>query len=388
MQFSTSKEPQTQINQTWWEKFKSQPHQLFFTSTIFFAISIMLISLFSLLGKVNLDFSMIHGFGLNFGVFANAFLGFLITVIPKYNGSSIIEENQYIKGWISFQLGLLIGLFINAMLGKFIVSITMFYFVYVFYQKIKEGKSLEKKDSIYINSIFALGAFLLFIDALITTNLSVLIFYAFLLTTVFLVALRMIPAFYFAFTRIPPWQRPEYVKPVSVALFILTGIFSQFEVLTALKLISFISVAFFGYILFKLNLYKKTPAILSILTFSLLWLEIGFIFLFIESIFELQTFKLSFHIFALGFITSLLIGFGSRVALGHAVPAQAIQADKITKFLFIFTQIVVLSRIIASVLFTLEIPMFMGIVHLSATLWILLFVVWTFRYGKILLRIN
>lgn len=386
MQFSTSINEQAKISQSWWQRFKSQAHQLFFTSAIFFAILIMLLTFLSLLGKTSLEFSLIHGFGLNFGVFTNAFLGFLITVIPKYNGSSIIDEKYYIKGWISFQVGLILGLFINALLGKLIVSITMFYFVYVFYKKIKKGKSLEKKDSIYINSIFALGAFLLFIDALITVNLSVLIFYAFLLTTVFLVALRMIPAFYFAYTRIPPWKRPEYVKPISVALFILTGIFSQFEMANALKLISFISVGFFGYILFKLNLYKKTPAILSILTFSLLWLEIGFISLFIESLFELETFKLSFHIFALGFITSLLIGFGSRVVLGHAVPAQKIEADKITRFLFIFTQIIVFTRVISSLLFLLENSIFIGFLHLSTTLWILLFIVWSFRYGKILLR--
>ncbi len=386
MQFSTSIGEQPKLNQTWWQKFKSQPHQLFFTSAIFFAILIMFLTFLSLLGKSSSEFSLIHGYGLNFGVFTNAFLGFLITVIPKFNGSSIIDENQYVKAWIVFQVGIVMGLFLNAPFGKILVSFTMFYFVYIFYKKIKEGKSLEKNDSIYINSVFALGAALLFLDSLVTTNLSVLIFYAFLLTTVFLVALRMIPAFYFAYTKIQPWQRPSYIKPVSVSLFILTGIFAQFEITLTLKLISFISLLFFGYVLYKLNLYKKTPAILSILTFSLLWLELGFVSLFIESFFELQSFKLSFHIFALGFITSLLIGFGSRVVLGHAVPAQTIQADKITKFLFIFTQIIVITRALASVLFISESPAFMGFLHLSSTLWILLFIIWTFRYGRILLR--
>lgn len=74
------------------------------------------------------------------------------------------------------------------------------------------------------------------------------------------------------------------------------------------------------------------------MTLALIWLEIGFISLFLESIFETSSLKLSLHIFAIGFVTNLLIGFGSRVVMGHAVPAQKIIADKITIFLFILTK--------------------------------------------------
>lgn len=390
MQFSTSinniNEPK--IQQNWWQRFISQPHQLFFSASILFAITIMVLTFISLLGKTTLDFSLVHGFGLNFAVFTNAFLGFLITVIPKYNASAVIDTKKYLTPWIIFELSIFMTLFINEFMGKLFISLVMFYFVYIFYKAISNGKAAIKNDSIYINTIFALGASLLFLETITFSNLSMLIFFAYLLSMVFLVALRMVPSFYFAYTRVQPWQRPDFIRPVSVTLFLLTGLFIQYDMNFLLKIVSFIDMVFFGYVVYKLNIYKKTPAILYILTLSFLWLEIGFISLFIESIFLDYTMKLSFHIFALGFILTLFIGFGSRVVLGHAVPAQTIEADKITKFLFIFTQIIIISRVLVSIFFITNSSFFTPILHLSTVLWIVLFLVWSFRYGKILLRVK
>jgi uncharacterized protein involved in response to NO len=145
---------------------------------------------------------------------------------------------------------------------------------------------------------------------------------------------------------------------------------------------------YFGYIVINFNIYKKTPPILSILVLAFIWLEIGFVSLFIESIFEITSLKLSLHIFAIGFVTNLLIGFGSRVVMGHAVPTQKIFADKITVFLFVFTQIIVLTRVLSSIFFLNDLNIFMDLLYVSAALWIILFILWTLRYGKTLLRLN
>lgn len=144
MQFSTSPKQQI-IEQTWKEKFCSQPHQMFFVSAIFFSIFIMIMTLFSLMGKTSLEFSTIHGFGLNYAVFTNAFLGFLITVIPKYNAAPAIKESLYIKPWIIMQGGFFIGLLINVQVGKLIVALVMFYFAKIFYSNDKRRKSLYQR---------------------------------------------------------------------------------------------------------------------------------------------------------------------------------------------------------------------------------------------------
>ena len=139
---------------------------------------------------------------------------------------------------------------------------------------------------------------------------------------VYIIALRMVPAFYFAYTKDMPWQKPKLLKPVSLVLLFLLGISLQFELKTTLQFSSIVASIFFAYTIYKLDFLKKVPAILSILAVGFFWFELGMLSLIFESFSIVYTFKLSLHIFALGFVTTLLIGFGSRVALGHAVPAK------------------------------------------------------------------
>jgi len=389
MQFSANPNGFTpKIEEKWWNRFTSQSHQLYFTSSIFFALVIMLLTFISFLGKVSLDFSLIHGFGLNYAVFTNAFLGFLITVMPKFNGSKEIDKKIYLNTWFVFQIGIILSLLGFTNIGKILVSFTMFYFVKVFYDTIKQGRVSFKKDSIYLNLVFLFGAIFLILEVFFQKNLSLLIFFAYLVSLVFLVAQRMIPAFYSSYMQTISWDKPKYIREISVGLFLALGISLEFEFLFLLKITSFISTLFFTYIVMNLNIYKKSPAIIFILVISFIWLIVGFVALFIESIFEIYSLKLALHIFALGFVATLLIGFGSRVVMGHAVPAQKIVADKITKFVFGLTQVVVIARVLASVLFLNESSFYMGFLHLSSWLWIFMFIIWSIRYAKILIRIK
>lgn len=372
--------------QSWWERYTSQSHQLFFSSAIVFSIFIMLLTFLSLKGIISIDFSLIHSFGLNYAVFTNAFLGFLVTVIPKYNAHPEIKKDEYLIPWALFQIFVFITIFVSAMLGKILIAFVMMYFSYIFYKIIKNSKATDRKDSILINSIFIIGALILLIEAFTSISLSYLSFYAYLFAMVIIVALRMVPMFYFNVTGIRPWVKPKYTREAIVVLLFLLGVSVQFNLILFSIIISFFCLVLFTYIVLKLNVYKKTPAIMSVLSFAFLYLPIGFLVLFFESLFELSTLKLSFHIFAIGFITTLLIGFGSRVTLGHAVPAQTIYADRLTTALFVFTQIVLLLRVVASLSFMMDYTIFVNLLYVSSFAWIVLFVVWTFRYGKILLR--
>lgn len=389
MQFSANQNSfRPKIEERWWDRFTSQSHQLYFTSSVFFALVIMFLTFMSFLGKVSLDFSLIHGFGLNYAVFTNAFLGFLITVMPKFNGSKAIDKKIYLNTWFVFQLGIILSLMGFTNIGKILVFFTMIYFVKVFYNTIKEGRISFKKDSIYLNLVFLFGAIFLIFEVLLQKNLSLLIFFAYLISLVFLVAQRMIPAFYSSYMQTMAWDKPKYIREISVGLFLLLGISLQFEFIFLLKMTSLISTLFFTYIVMNLNIYKKSPAIIFILVISFFWLVIGFVTLFIESIFEIYTLKLALHIFALGFVSTLLIGFGSRVVMGHAIPAQKIVADKITKFVFVLTQVVVVTRVLASVLFLNESNVYMGFLHFSSWLWIFIFIIWSIRYANTLIRIR
>lgn len=385
MVFSANKfEP---IKTTWFQRFSDQPHQLFFTSSIFFAWYCMLASLLSFFA-FEVDFSLFHGFGLNFAVFSNAFMGFLLTVIPKYSGAKKIEKRSYLTIWIFYEIGVFITLCLNETLGKIVVILTLLYLVFVFYKNIKSGFSREKNDSYLLSFLMLFGSFLLFLEVVLQKNLSILIFYGYLLNVVFIVALKMIPNFYSMFTLKAKWQKSRYINEIAVFLIFMMGLCSQFQFVLLSKIIAIFSLIFFAYIIFKLDIYTKTPPILAILVFSMIMFFVGIIGYFLESIFEIYTLKLSFHIFALAFVLNLFIGFGSRVVMGHAVPAQKIDADRITIFLFIFSQFIWIFRVLGSAFYLNNMEIFMKMFYISSILWIILFFIWSFRYGKTLLRIK
>jgi uncharacterized protein involved in response to NO len=383
MHFST--QPTKQTN--WFERFVEQPHQLFFTTAIIFAFYTMFTTLLNFLGY-SFEFHVVHSFGLIFALFTNAFLGFLITVIPKYSASVKIEKNTYLIIWVLYQSGILLVFFDFIFLGKMIIASILLYTSIIFYKVINQGYSVERKESYLLTFFLILGALILLLEIIFQEDLSILLFYGYLLNIVFLIALKMVPNFYTMYTQRFKWEKPRYTLELSLLLLFSIGIASQFEFILFSKIVSFIALVFFGYIIFNLDIYTKTPAILTILVISFIWFYIGIVVYFIETILEIYTMKLSLHILALGFVLNLFIGFGSRVTMGHAVPPQQIVADKFTQVLFLLMQVVIISRILGSVFYMAKFNFFIELFYISISLWIILFLGWSIRYGKTILRID
>jgi uncharacterized protein involved in response to NO len=84
----------------------------------------------------------------------------------------------------------------------------------------------------------------------------------------------------------------------------------------------------------------------------------------------------------LGFVTTILIGFGTRVALGHS--GRVPHADRIAVAIFWLAEVTVLARFSFSVATGLG-GQWGWLFDLSVLLWITLFGLWGFRYGPILL---
>ncbi len=134
----------------------------------------------------------------------------------------------------------------------------------------------------------------------------------------------------------------------------------------------------------KLPLFKS-PAIVWILHLALFWLPLG-LFLgalgqIIEYFAHISLLFMGMHMLVLGFLTTVLIGFGTRVTLGHS--GQPPHADILAIWLFWWTQVVIISRV------ALSIDNGFGGAHpwifdLTVTAWIILFCVWGWRYGRIL----
>jgi len=130
--------------------------------------------------------------------------------------------------------------------------------------------------------------------------------------------------------------------------------------------------------------FRKSPAILWVLFLSIWWVPVGF------GLFVVQDFsalvghsiyleKSPLHALALGYFTTVLVGFGTRVILGHS--GRTPKADAYAVTLFGLIQAMALIRIIAGIF-----PEF-GYLHAVLTvavLWIVIFGLWSKRYIHIL----
>lgn len=191
----------------------------------------------------------------------------------------------------------------------------------------------------------------------------------------------MVPFFSHSFVA----KNENFVKIIFV-LFILKSIFSSLD----FKIAEIIIDILLGvYMLLEFRRWElpifSSPAILWVLHLALFWLPTAFFLsalsLATELILEINFYFLNIHLLAIGFLTTILIGFGTRVTLGHS--GQSPDADRLATNIFWFVQVVVVLRM----LFSINIAFGWGadfLFDISFGAWLILFLVWTARYGKVL----
>ncbi|MBC8237130.1 MAG: NnrS family protein [Helicobacteraceae bacterium] len=375
--------------------FLSQPHQPFFILAIVNAIVMILVFALSFKGVLSLEISSLnfHAYTIIFTVFLNVFTGFLFTTFSRFTQHQVIEKDTYLKIFFANLLGtvlFLAGAFTNEIvlhLGILILFSSNIYIVYILDKIYKNGLAADKQDAYWILvanyfGVFAHFLFLLssFVPGL--ENIAIKIsFYLYLIFLTFAVAQRMIPFFSHSFE-----PKAERLLVVIFTLFVLRTLFSVLdigvaEIILDLLLGFFLLREFLRWKLSPLN----SPAILWVLHLGLSWLPIAFLLsalsLTVELLLDTDFYYLNIHLLAIGFVTTILIGFGTRVTLGHS--SQAPHADKFAISLFWFIQIIVLLRALYSVniAFAWNLNFLFDI---SFTAWLLLFALWGGRYFKVL----
>ncbi len=374
--------------------FFSQPHQPFFTLGIINAILFMALFIPAYKGFFNIDARFFHSYSMIFLVFTNFFFGFLYTTFPRFSGTEPIEPRKYLLVFlfmllatISFGVSLFFppafyaaSLFVAA---AFAATLREFYRIY-------RGCVLPKKDQYWLIVALGIGAmsniFYLFYyipcgcdkSAVysVAVNMGV---YLYLLFLGFVVAFRMVPFF----SHVMAWEKNEKLHLEVFVLFFLHSLFaSAFP--KALFVVDLIAAFLITKELFAIRLPRSKEPLLWILHLAVYWLAFGLmagaVIEFFEAWFGFYSFALPLHLLALGFLLTILIGFGTRVTLGHS--GNMLRVDKSGVLIFYFTQIVVLGRMIFSLAasFGKITPAF----DISATLWILLFVAWLYKYGAVL----
>ena len=380
--------------------FLSQPHQPFFVLGIFNAIIMMLIFALNYKGILTLHNEMlnIHAYSLIFMVFTNVFTGFLFTTYPRFCNGEIISKEYYKNLFYATALSSVIfitGLFVNNLLmilGMFALFISQAFVVLKLHNIYKNSNAKAQEDPYWILMAQYFGVighfiFLVSVFGLDLQNFAIMLsFYMYLIFLTFSVAQRMIPFFAHSFE--PKDER--FVSAVFV-LFILKTLLSTFDSYNYVKIVEIvldllIALYLLGeFLRWKLPLFTS-PSILWVLFLGLFWLPTAFFFSALSSVLELlldtSFYFLSIHMIAIGFLTTILIGFGTRVTLGHS--GQSPMADNIATKIFWFVQAVVLFR----VLYSINIGFDFGLNFLfdiSFTAWLILFLVWAARYGKVLI---
>jgi uncharacterized protein involved in response to NO len=137
----------------------------------------------------------------------------------------------------------------------------------------------------------------------------------------------------------------------------------------------------------KLPLFK-VPAIMWVLYLGLYWIPIGFFISITESsmafydpsiIFE----KAVIHTLSLGYFMTVLVGFGTRVILGHS--GSTPHANNFAIFIFIAIQVIAIFRIFSS--FSLNFDLnYTLLINLSAILLLIGVLLWSSKYIVILLK--
>ncbi|RBQ28349.1 NnrS family protein [Aliarcobacter vitoriensis] len=392
---------------SWYKKFASQPHQPFFTNGIVFFILFITIFAFAYSNIINLDSSLLtyHAYSLIFVVFIQFFLGFLFVVFPKFLMQSEIAVSEYMKQFFIY-LFASIGIFLSLIFYSkitfifqmilFIVQIMSFKLLYSIHKKsIMKDKNDTKWVLIsfiagLISHFFYIASNLEFTNSYMLSKVAINSgFYLFLFMIVFAISQRMIP--FFTRVMVPNYviNKSSKLLDILFLLLILKVILLSFDN-PKLNLISDIPI--FIFLVRELFIWKlptfKVPPIVWILHLGLYWILIAFFISIIEGIFAFinPNFffeKVVIHTIAIGYFVTVLVGFGTRVVLGHS--GRKIETKLFAVSVFVAVQILTFIRIFASISSNFGLN-YIFFIELSAILLVLALIIWSFKYITILVE--
>ncbi len=391
----------------WYKKFSSQPHQPFFTSGILFLILFMMLFSASYLNILVLDDSVLsfHAYPMVFVIFIQFFLGFLYVVFPRFLIQAEIPIKDYMNQFILYFISSL-GIFLSIIFFSKITFIFQIMMLFAQFLSFKLLYSIHKKSIVKVkdDTKWVLISFIagLFFHALFIFSTSIFSFsselsrlaidggfYLFVFMVIFVISQRMIPFFTTA-------KAVDYVANKSKNL--LTIVFSllAFKVFLLsfdnVKINLLADIPLFIMITRELIKWKlpffKVPAIMWVLYLGLYWIPFAFFISIIQGVMafynpEIIFEKVVIHAMALGYFLTVLIGFGTRVILGHSGTTP--HANNFAIFIFIAVQFISLLRIFTS--FSLNFSLdYIFLLNTTSILLILGLIVWSSRYITILLK--
>lgn len=387
----------------------SKPHKLFFLGGMSNAIVFMAIMLVHYLGGVSSEMalSIHHVYAMTFTVFTQFFTAFLFTMFPRFLSTQPVSGARYIP--IFFLLNTSSIIFAIALFVAKVLAIAAMVGIFIAYGAIckvlleanTQSSVVNRYDTNWVLAAFSMGAIsqILFLLSLlgagdyIASRFAINIgFFLYLFMVVLTLSQKMIP--FFTEGKIEGYKpnRSRFFLEVVFGLLIIKVVLTSMQLNKYGFVIDFslMVVTLREIIKWKLPFFKA-GAILWVLYVSLIWIPVGFFLFFLDGLnqylpdgaavyFE----KSHVHAIALGYFTTIAIGFGSRIILGHS--GRKPEADTFTIGLFWLIQLLAMVRIASGLSLNLGANLFAGFIIASAVLWLTLFLLWSKRYVRLLLE--
>lgn len=392
---------------SWYKKFSSQPHQPFFSSGIFFFILFMGLFVASYSNILTLDKSLLtyHAYTMIFVIFIQFFLGFLFVVFPRFLMQAEVSKKDYMNQFFVYFISS-IGIFLTlifysklTILFQFSLLVVQIFSFTLLFKIHKKSLMKVKEDTKWVLIAFFVGliSHFLFIVSNFDFKYSYIVskiainsgFYIFLFMIVFTISQRMIP--FFTTAKAPDYKinkSPKLLETI-FSLLVLKVVLLTFDN-TKLNLIA--DIPLFVLIVRELIKWKlptfKVPAIMWVLYLGLYWIPVAFFISIVESTMafiapEIFFEKAVIHTIALGYFVTVLVGFGTRVILGHS--GSTPHANNFAIFIFISIQVLTLLRIFASISTNFGLN-YQFLLNLTAILLVIGMLLWSSKYITILLK--
>lgn len=374
----------------------AQPHRVFFFFGVVYGVVFIALLALSYLGLISLHVSsgLYHAYAFTFVVFTQFFAGFLLTVFPRYLSMPSVSKKEYMLAVYLLNAGafgfVVSSFFVDKAIFVFMLAICLGYIklFMILLDLQRQSKVTNKQDTTWILLSFALGlvAQVLFIvDIFMPVYVLAysLGFYLYLFFIVLVISQKMVP--FFTANNIAGYsinKSKYFLHVIFFALVLKVGL--EFFALNQLLADAILFIALTRELIRWKLPFAKAPAILWVLFLALWWMPFGFGLFVLQDMFDLfgvsiYLEKAPLHALSLGYFTTMLIGFGTRIILGHS--GRAPKADRYAVVLFSMIQIMALMRVIAGFVPNV------GYVHAlvtSAALWVVVFALWSKRYLHIL----
>ncbi len=378
--------------------FLSQPHQGFFLFGVLWAVVSMILFALMYRGAITSTVSPveIHVYALVFLVFTQVFHGFLFTTMPRFCATAPIPAQSYRPVILFYQLAAIL-FFIGSVMSIWLMITAVFiafgthlFALFMLEWVYQISHTPDRSDPLWILIAMRFGAVghLIWLLGVLAQGFETVdsipsllfeaVLYLYLFFVTFVVAQRMIPFFSHAQPR-----KTAYAIPILLAAVLLKTVSNLLGCVSIEALITLAMGLFVLREVLRWNLRPfQAPAIVWVLHLALLWLPLGLILdALVLGAGALGFFHVPFlgvHLIGIGFLTTMLIGFGTRVTLGHSGRPPFADAWAVT--LFISMQAIVLLRALLSFF-----PQHLWLFDAAALGWVLLFVLWGVRYGRILI---